>query len=49
MAIMYSRGYKNRAIAKICLEISPIFNTGTEWQILNLMTFLTPGRTLFTS
>jgi hypothetical protein len=35
----YSRGYKNRAIVKKMLEISPIFNDDIECQLFKFMTF----------
>jgi hypothetical protein len=35
----YSRGYKNRAIAKKMLEISPILNDDKECQLFKFMTF----------
>jgi hypothetical protein len=33
------RGYKNRAIVKKMLEISPIFNDDIECQLFKFMTF----------
>jgi hypothetical protein len=35
----YSRGYKNRAIVKKMLEISPIFNDNIECQLFKFMAF----------